>query len=457
MAGWDVIEDLAAGAKTLIREPLWTEIRRAAAERRSAQVLFACDYPPELLPILVAQRDPVGSIRDYRSAAMRLLGGWTGTGIAYSQFAQECEASEAIYGYACKRYWTDTTECTVSVFAEAGLPNAWWTHAGEHPGLFESTLLPSLPYADAWTDFPPVLNLLTFVCLQNVSLQAGGAEVQYGESWYGEEWPATRASAWTSIPAEVQSPYFNSAHVGRCGAGDQDHDGDDYWFNARVGYRPWWQWAMDLSNVWEVRHLDRYLAEVLDAGDGTAGPYSGALARTIVPGSLLLRAGTQYVKDDGEGALVGAGTGTVDYETGDIEVTFNRAVAEGLEILADYDSRSACDPTRLVFYLWHRPWTVDDVACECTVKLSGDGGSTWTTLGTFETVEETTELKCEKYESIDPALWTADTVLRVEYAGDEHADTPGWPAPTIEETTLYGESAYVDLSHPFAEFDWNFF
>jgi hypothetical protein len=455
MAGWDVLEDLAAGQKMLVREPLWTEVRRAAAERRSAQALFAVwGYPPPGPPVLVARRDAVGSIREYRYYFLGLLS--TGFGLEHDIFAQECEASEAVLPWVCKRFAAYVTGGGyVDVFLEAGLPNADWTHT--NTGMQQGRLWPPLPYADAWTDFPPVLNCLTFLWLWTVNPQGDGAEIQFGESLYGDEWPATRASAWSSIPTEAQYPYFDDGPpVGRCGAGDQDHDGGDYWFNARVGYRPWFQWAMDLSNLWQVRHLDRYLGEVLAEGDGTAGPYSGALARPVVPGSLLLRAGTQYVKDDGEGGLVGAGTGTVNYETAAIEVTFNRAVAVGLQILADYDSRSPCDPTRLVFYLWQKPWMVDDVACPCRVKLSGDGGSTWETLGEFETVQGTTALKCEKFVSTDATRWTADTVLRVEYAGDEHADTPGWPAPTVEETILYGEAAYLVLSPPFAEFDWDF-
>jgi hypothetical protein len=452
MAGWGVIEDLAAGAKTLVREPLWTEIRRAAAERRSAQAVFDVAAPlSDDPPVLVARRDAVGSIRDYRIyVTSGLLAGGEPTYQDYV-FAQECEAAEAVFFYACKRFLQAATESwAVPVFAEAGLPGAWWTHAPM--GLPD--LLPSLPYGDVWTDFRPVLNCLTFLALESVALVDNFPDYEFGESLHGDEWPATRAAAWTSIPNG--DPMACLVDVGRRGLGAWNFEGEDEWFDARVACRAWYEWAMDLSPLWQVRHLDRYWGEVLDEGDGTAGPYSGALAHAIVPGSLLLRAGTQYVKDDGLGSLEGAGTGTVDYDTADVEVLFNRAVPQGAEILADYDSRSACDPVRLVFYLWHRPWTADDVACSCTVKLSGDGGTTWETLGTLETVPATTEYKCEKYESTAPARWTADTVLRVEYAGDVHADTPGWPAPAAEEPTEYEEAADVALSTPFAEFDWNF-
>jgi len=69
-------------------------------------------------------------------------------------------------------------------------------------------------------------------------------------------------------------------------------------------------------------------------GDGTAGPYVFTipnvpfLRNQVTIDSVNETAGTgQSVRDDGAGNLVGNGTGTVDYITGDVSVTFNDLVS----------------------------------------------------------------------------------------------------------------------------------
>lgn len=75
-------------------------------------------------------------------------------------------------------------------------------------------------------------------------------------------------------------------------------------------------------------------------GDGTVGPYaiSTPFATGIVPGTLSIIdvTGAQTVTDDLFGNLQGQGTGTVNYMTGAISVTFNVAVGIGNAINLTY-------------------------------------------------------------------------------------------------------------------------
>lgn len=79
-------------------------------------------------------------------------------------------------------------------------------------------------------------------------------------------------------------------------------------------------------------------AAAFGTGDGTAGPYTfNTPANTgIIPGSITITAGAQVVTDNSLGALQGDGTGTVNYQTGAISVTFNANVAGAVAITIDY-------------------------------------------------------------------------------------------------------------------------
>lgn len=90
----------------------------------------------------------------------------------------------------------------------------------------------------------------------------------------------------------------------------------------------------------ESRIVDHVTAEVVAVGDGTVGPYAITLT------NLPLRRGTinvyetntaQSLVDNGQGVFIGDGTGTINYLTGVGSVTFNVAIANGDDILANYD------------------------------------------------------------------------------------------------------------------------
>jgi hypothetical protein len=83
--------------------------------------------------------------------------------------------------------------------------------------------------------------------------------------------------------------------------------------------------------------------EVLDAGDGVAKDYAGTLAAAlpVEPGTVIVTDGVEAFADDGFGVLTGdaGGAGTVNYQTGNVAVTFNTAVANLTEITVDYVTR----------------------------------------------------------------------------------------------------------------------
>lgn len=94
------------------------------------------------------------------------------------------------------------------------------------------------------------------------------------------------------------------------------------------------------------------VALALGTGDGSTTSYSGAFATLPVrPGTAVIRvAGTaQVALDDGKGNLVGVGiTGTINYQTGAVNVTYGTAPVSGAAItgVGRYDSEQAPDNIR---------------------------------------------------------------------------------------------------------------
>lgn len=83
------------------------------------------------------------------------------------------------------------------------------------------------------------------------------------------------------------------------------------------------------------------------AGDGTTKTFTGTLTRAPVePGSVAVTSenGTEILTDDGHGMLKSAGatsTGTINYQTGTISVTFHAAPANTKKVTADYGRKLA--------------------------------------------------------------------------------------------------------------------
>lgn len=80
-------------------------------------------------------------------------------------------------------------------------------------------------------------------------------------------------------------------------------------------------------------------AEVLGTGDDATAQFTGTLAQgPIEPGSVSITDGTETFSDDGIGRLVGdaGGSGSVFYDSGAVDVTFNANVGNGTDVTVDY-------------------------------------------------------------------------------------------------------------------------
>lgn len=81
-------------------------------------------------------------------------------------------------------------------------------------------------------------------------------------------------------------------------------------------------------------------AEVLGAGDGATKDFTGNLAagQPVEPGTVVVTDGVETFADDGSGRLVGdaGGSGTVNYKTGAIAVSFNANVVDQTDVTVDY-------------------------------------------------------------------------------------------------------------------------
>lgn len=82
--------------------------------------------------------------------------------------------------------------------------------------------------------------------------------------------------------------------------------------------------------------------EVLGTGDGGTATFSGTLTNLKVePGTVVVTDGVEIFTDNGFGVLVGdaGGSGTINYDTGAISVTFNANVGNGTDVEVDYNTR----------------------------------------------------------------------------------------------------------------------
>ncbi len=112
-------------------------------------------------------------------------------------------------------------------------------------------------------------------------------------------------------------------------------------WNKRPGYD---QFATGLeggSTYTESRMVHNVLAESYGTGSGITGPYTHTAANIpLSRGSITITAGAQSAVDDGLGAFVttpAGGTGTVNYTTGQMSVTFNGVVPGATAITVTYD------------------------------------------------------------------------------------------------------------------------
>jgi hypothetical protein len=83
--------------------------------------------------------------------------------------------------------------------------------------------------------------------------------------------------------------------------------------------------------------------EVLGAGDGATKDFTGTLGDglPIEPGTLAITDGVEAFVDDGSGRLVGdaGGSGTINYATAVVAVSFAANVVNEVDVTADYITR----------------------------------------------------------------------------------------------------------------------
>ena len=89
--------------------------------------------------------------------------------------------------------------------------------------------------------------------------------------------------------------------------------------------------------------------EVVGTGTGSQTAFSPNLSYTpIRAGSVVITDGVSVITDDGNGNLVGDGTGTIDYTSGAISVTFAAAPANAIVVSANYEydmeGKQPCSP-----------------------------------------------------------------------------------------------------------------
>lgn len=92
--------------------------------------------------------------------------------------------------------------------------------------------------------------------------------------------------------------------------------------------------------------------EVLSVAPGGTDNFTGNLSETpVIPNSIQIDEAVtaQVLTDDGSGSFTGDGYGTINYNTGEYDITFNTAIGAGDTVYADYQHRGEPkepDPSR---------------------------------------------------------------------------------------------------------------
>lgn len=120
-----------------------------------------------------------------------------------------------------------------------------------------------------------------------------------------------------------------------------------------AGYQSFFTQSRD--EMFRLYPKNRTIATV-STGTGITGPYTFTLANVpVLRNNVLIdtnaTAGvSQGVYDDGAGNLVGDGTGTINYVTGQVSVTFNQIAQNGQNIVAQTVPYVASRPTALMYF-----------------------------------------------------------------------------------------------------------
>lgn len=249
MAGWNLIQDVIGGARPLVRNDLWDELREAIAERMSAVECFGA---VRTIPDEVDPRDPIGLTDEYQT---HIASDVPKDEIGYFPVIREFDAPGGTRLWINEPkaddpplYYIDRGIPLVderNVFAAAlGFGKTHWTHSFRDLERF-------VTHADIWTDMAKVLNLLLII----------SASVDLGTDWIvpnrlaspilqDNDWPTLRALIWNSLGADPGS--FFAGGVGRIGhyaSGPAPHKASGF-------YGAYTEKTIDLSVLWDAEHLD---------------------------------------------------------------------------------------------------------------------------------------------------------------------------------------------------------
>jgi hypothetical protein len=130
--------------------------------------------------------------------------------------------------------------------------------------------------------------------------------------------------------------------------------------------------------------------QVLGVGDGATTTFLGTLTTPVLPSSLLVTAAGASGSDNA-GAISGTGvaSGSVNYGTGAVSVTFSTAPASGVQVLATFDTNVASGPAGSPFDMTGLPPCGYLLELNATLNLTqGYGGvfGTFTDLIPFCTI-----------------------------------------------------------------------
>jgi hypothetical protein len=91
--------------------------------------------------------------------------------------------------------------------------------------------------------------------------------------------------------------------------------------------------------------------QVVGTGNGSTTIFTGTLTAPVLPGSVLVNARVVTGTDNALGAISGAGisSGTINYATGAISVTYSTAPVSGVQVLVDYNTNVSSGPAGVSF------------------------------------------------------------------------------------------------------------
>lgn len=182
--------------------------------------------------------------------------------------------------------------------------------------------------------------------------------------------------------------------------------------------------------------------EEIGTGDGSTKAFEGFLAFTPVrPSTVAITAGSVKIADDGNGTLIGTGvTGTVDYSTGRVTITFSTAPEDSVTIDADYD-----------YDLEFAPSTIPQIQLkveETTVKARPRK------LRALYSFDSGYDLKVSQGVDIDASLLEASVAeIRTEMDAEFLLDLYKQAGATTSWNRYYDPSTYAYSKH---EFDLQF-